>query len=259
MTERILVCGTKDLVTKRIMVHLAGEGFKVSGFLPNDVSQDWITERIKIYQGSLNDQFLLNKLIDEHDIVYIHQLAGLVRNKKFQIIHSIVNECKRNDIRKIIFNSCNRPLDRNFTGILKNSGLGYLVFHPSNFMETVYSTSRKGTNLFLLEPKRKDYWLSATDFAIQVSNAIKNKNINSGEFVINGPEKISLEDFLKRFQKAYNKEKLKLIRVPRLLGFILNKKQTNHNLISIEQDKPFSRNEFGNPKVSTEGFATMMN
>jgi hypothetical protein len=98
--------------------------------------------------------------------------------------------------------------------LLKASGIPYLIFYPSSFMENFVFNHRRGSNInWIGDSKQKMYYIAGKDFGRQVAKAFELiEDGESKEYVIQGPEAYTGEEAAKIFIQA-SAEPLKFARV----------------------------------------------
>jgi uncharacterized protein YbjT (DUF2867 family) len=88
--------------------------------------------------------------------------------------------------------------------LLKESGIPYIIFYPSSFMENFVFHQRQGNKLVWIgESKHPMYYISAIDYANQVTKALEQaKEGESYEYVVQGPEAFTADQAMQTFIQA---------------------------------------------------------
>lgn len=105
--------------------------------------------------------------------------------------------------------------------LLKASGLPYLVFMPSWFMETL-ALFRQKQKLVHIGPSSKPiHWVTAQDYARQVTRALSDPALRNRRIVIYGPESLTMADAMAVYARHHD---LKVQRMPtwlaKAVGFV---------------------------------------
>lgn len=108
--------------------------------------------------------------------------------------------------------------------ILKESGLPYLIFYPSSFMENFDATQRKGDKVLLAGTSRAPMWfIAGDDYGRMVAKAFALPEGESGEFPVQGREPFTYDEAAAVFVK-HHPGKLRISKTPsfviRLAGLV---------------------------------------
>ena len=151
------------------------------------------------------------------DAVYI-SLAGVDAAECQQVIHqgtkNIVDAAKICGVKTLGFLSGTHVNEKNSGKnyqvlaqyqaelIIKNSGLNYLIFCPSWFMETLPMFIRDGKVCLFAKSRQLIHWLAVEDYAAMVVKAFGDARLNGSRLILRGPEALTLEQALKRYMKS---------------------------------------------------------
>jgi hypothetical protein len=106
---------------------------------------------------------------------------------------------------------------------IKASGISYIIFYPSTFMETFPYQMMMGKKVGMLGKSLMPMWfIAAADYAKQVAKSFMIAGNENKEYVIQGPHPYTFEEATSIFIQNYSKAKLKVLRAPmgvmKLLG-----------------------------------------
>lgn len=105
--------------------------------------------------------------------------------------------------------------------LLKDSGLPYLVFMPSWFMETLPLFIQKGKLVHIGPSTQPIHWVAAEDYAVEVSRALTDPEVRNCRIPIYGPESMTMSDAMAAYARQYG---LKVQRMPswlaKAVGFV---------------------------------------
>ena len=105
--------------------------------------------------------------------------------------------------------------------LLKSSGIPYMIFRPTWFMESLDMMIQNGKANVMGKQPLKIHWISAKDFAKQLSSAYAIEESLNQEFYSYGPEKFTLKEALEQYIKVRHPNIKKVANVPfGLLKFI---------------------------------------
>jgi hypothetical protein len=104
---------------------------------------------------------------------------------------------------------------QNAVKAIRESGLPFSIFYPSNFMENFDKGDFIQSNKILLIGKSlfPYHWIAGIDYGKQVIKAFETDEGNS-EYVIQGPEALSAEEASRLFIQHYKGPKLSIVRIP---------------------------------------------
>ena len=149
---------------------------------------------------------------------------------------------------------------------IKQSGIPYLVFYPSTFMDNFLYTYRRGNNILLAGTSHAPmYYIAAEDYGKQVASALKNYHGASKEYVVQGLEPYTADQAAKVFISNYTKANLRVLKAPLGLLKILGNfsLQINYGVHIVEALNNYPEKftakvtweELGRPTVTLKEFA----
>jgi len=150
---------------------------------------------------------------------------------------------------------------------LKKSGIPYLIFCPSSFMENFDKGNyRQGKAISLAgRSEHKQYFIAGDDYARMVEKAYENFDGNSKEYTIQGPEAYTTDEATRIFINNYTKESLKSRKVPigliKFLGNFSSNMDYVYHIVEALNKYPESFScqntwdELGNPHITLKEYA----
>jgi hypothetical protein len=153
---------------------------------------------------------------------------------------------------------------------IKNSGIPYICFYPSNFMEGFSESGyRQGKRISLAgKSKYPIHFISGTDYGKQLVNAFKLFNGSNKNYIIQGIQSYTSDKAAQIFVDNYKVEKLSIAKAPlgilKIIGLFsptLNyayniTKAINNYPEKFEAQKTWK--ELGKPQLMLENFASGM-
>ena len=150
---------------------------------------------------------------------------------------------------------------------IKNCGVPYSIFYPSNFMENFANGMKRGNKITTIgKSENKSWWISGEDFGKQVANSFKLDKIGNTEYSVQGLEGMTMSEAAQKFADSYTKEKLSVSSLPlgmfKFIGifvpqvkFLANLMEVMlNNLETFEAQKTW--NELGKPTITLKEFAS---
>ncbi|GGX43756.1 SDR family oxidoreductase [Saccharospirillum salsuginis] len=105
--------------------------------------------------------------------------------------------------------------------LLKASGLPYLVFMPSWFMETLALFKQKQRLVHIGPSTQPIHWIAAQDYAREVSRALADPSVRNRRIVLYGSESMTMAEAMAAYARHHD---LKVQRMPawlaKAVGFI---------------------------------------
>lgn len=150
--------------------------------------------------------------------------------------------------------------------ILKASGIPYLIFYPSSFMENLVFHNRRGNKInWIGDSKQKMHYISAVDYGKQVAKAFAIiEDGESKEYAVQGPEALTGEEAALKFISA-SQDNLSFARVSpftaKLIGFFSHELRYASKITEAlnNYQEPFQAEntweELGKPEITIERFA----
>jgi uncharacterized protein YbjT (DUF2867 family) len=235
--KKIAFIGATGMLGKPVATQLAKNGFEVHCLVRSRKKSEGLPPEIKIAEGDLKNQNDIDAFLSGKDMVYLS--LSIKQDEKKNEWHTesdglkmILDSAKRTNIKRVAylssiimdyqgmngFNWWVFEIKQNAVKMIKESGIAYSIFYPSNFMESLSGMYKQGNRMLLAgTSKAPMYFIAANDYGKQVANALK-KGEGNYEYYVQGPEAFTADDAVKTFAAYYKKEKLSISKAP--LGVI---------------------------------------
>lgn len=235
MIKNILIIGSTGMLGKPVTQELVKAGFNVSALVRNpEKAKKELPTNVKLIKGDISSEKDLVNAMQGQDAVYLS--LSIKQNEKKSAFHSeqggienVIRAAKQQNIKRIAylsslvmfyqgmngFNWWVFDVKHNAVKMIKESGIPYTIFYPSNFMESLSGMYKQGKMLMLAgKSVHPMYFISAVDYGKQIAKSFSILTIENKEYVIQGVEAYNADDAVKLFKSNYKKEKLFLSKAP---------------------------------------------
>ncbi len=283
MNKRITVFGATGMLGVPVTKQLIVAGFEVTALVRDvEKGKKMFPQGITFVEGDLQNKSDVKEVLKNADAVYLN-LSTDYKTKKNEFsperegLDNILSAAKEAGVKQVVFLSS--FIARNYTGDfwlmktkkagiekVKNSGIPYTIFYPSNFMENFNGSFRVGKKINIIgKSYEKLWWIAGEDYGRQVVNALKNDTALNREYPVQGPEPMTSKEAAEVFIKNYTKEDLKIAYLPmgmaKFLSLFIKKLQfavpmmevINNNKETFESQQTWD--ELGKPVITLSGFA----
>jgi uncharacterized protein YbjT (DUF2867 family) len=232
--KKITVFGATGMLGAPVMKAMVEAGYEVKA-LVRDLSKarSRLPEAVRLTEGNLDDQRDVKSALEGAEAAYLSlSVAPDSRSTDFQPerdgLELVLDASKELGLSRIAFLSSVVHWYQGTGGFnwwvfdikqmavrqIKNSGIPYLIFYPSNFMEAIPNQFVVGNWLLVAgKPRHPNYWIAAEDYARQVANALKRVPAGQNrEYVVQGKEGVRLDEAA-RVYKAHHRG-LRILRLP---------------------------------------------
>ena len=235
MSKKVAVIGATGVIGQPVTRQLIAAGFQVTVLSRNPSKAAVIFPGAKVAEADARSRHSLGAALHGIDFLYLNLnidqtvgpsgwqseregLANIVEAakaagiKRIGFISSVVmNYQGRNGFDWWIFDLKHQAVE-----MIKKSGLPYLIFYPSTFMESFPYIYRQGNRILLAGESKCPMWfIAGDDYGRQVANAFQITPANqSREYVVQGPEPFTAGEAAKVFIDSYTKEKLSILKAP---------------------------------------------
>lgn len=215
MSEKILVVGGTGMLGLPVVKQLLTDGFDVSVLTTNnDKAKEKLPDQVNLIEGDVTNQDSLKKAIEGHSMVHLNLNAKMTPElyEKIEIggcqnaslaakelgvkrIGYISGASSKGEKRGIIYLDAKVEAENRII----ESGVPYSIFRAGWFYETLPSFIQQGKAIVLGDQPHGYSWLSASDYAKQVSHAYKNEDAANKCLYNLGPEKMTMMEALARY------------------------------------------------------------
>jgi uncharacterized protein YbjT (DUF2867 family) len=192
---------------------------------------------VAVVAGDLRDKSSLTAALEGVDVVYLN--LSIKQTEKKTDFHTeeeglinLIGAARQAGVRRIAYLSSIVMryqgmngfdwwvfrVKQNAVRLIKESGIPYSIFYPSNFMDSLIGTQRMGRYILLVGRSPVQPWyIAAHDYGKQVARALSRAGTDNQEYVIQGPEAITQHEAARRFVTNYQNEKLSIVTMPPFL------------------------------------------
>ncbi len=237
--KTVAVIGAGGKLATPVIDRLILEGYRVKGLVRRPAPLPDAIQQV-IADVSRVDQLM--KALEGVDVVHINLSTNtLVEDLPFYAeregVQNIITAVKANGVRQIIKTGalgCHPDLEgersyffpneirKQGHRLLEDSGLPFTIFHPGNFVDTLFGQI-KGNHIQWAGQPTPYFWVTAGDYAKQLARAIGNPEALYKHFAVQGPELLDYRQAA-MILKAQFRPELRLKAAPvallRLLGIL---------------------------------------
>lgn len=288
MIQNITVIGSTGMIGIPVTKELVNAGFRVTALVRNpEKAKAIFPSEVHFVKGDLDNKDSIAEALKNADGLYINISTRQEDkpdqfNPEMQGLDNILDVAKKTPkLQQIALLSS--FLARNYTGDwwvfkakkssierVKNAGIPYTIFYPSNFMENFTSEGmRRGNkvNYIKASANHKAWWIAGEDFGRNVASAFKTDVSLNKEFAVQGPEALTMQEAAQKYVDGFTKEKLSVGSMPygilKFLGVFIPPMKFVSNLMHVmlnnvetfESENTW--NELGKPKLTIQAFANM--
>ena len=236
MNKKILVIGATGMLGQAVTEQFINDKYEVSVFSTNIDKASKLFPTANIIEGNLKDELSVKNALSGQDYIYMN--LGIPTDAKITDwnperdgVKTVIEFAKKEGIKRIGYLS---PKIANYgdwwvmkdklsaVETIKESSIPYYIFNASSFMDNFNGTQRDGVKINVIGKSNvKMYYISALDYAKQVSKAFSFDNNKSKTYNIQGLDAYTIDEAAGIFVANYTKEKLKVAKAPMgLLKFI---------------------------------------
>lgn len=257
MNKKITVIGATGMIGIPVTKELIKAGFDVTALVRNtEKAKQLFPQGINFLKGDIENISSIAEAIKNADGVYINISTRATDkenqfNPEMQGMDNILSTLKNSNVKQVAYLSS--FLARNYNGNwwvmnakkqgiskIKNCGIPYTIFYPSNFMENFASEGMKRgnkVNFIKSSVNNKAWWIAGEDFGKQVANSFKNEKALNSEYAVQGPEPLTMQEAATKYASSYKKEKLGVGSMPygllKFLGLFMPQMKFVSNLMNV--------------------------
>lgn len=286
MSKKITVIGATGMIGIPVTKELLKAGFEITA-LVRDVAkakQIFPTGKVHFVNGDLQNIGEISEALKNADAVYI-SISSSPNDKENEFnpeIHgfeNILSALKTSSVKQVGFLSS--FLARNYTGDwwvmnakkqainkIKNCGIPYTIFYPSNLMENFNGGMRDGNKINIIgKSTEKAWWIAGEDLGKIVAKSFETEKALNKEYSVQGLAAMTTLEATKTYVENYTKEKLKVAILPMGMAKFLSLfvkplkfavpliEIMNKNKETFEAQKTW--NDLGKPSIKINQFAKM--
>lgn len=229
--KKLAVIGATGMLGAPVAVALAEAGFEVTALVRNvSAARRSLPASIALLQADVRDEESLRAGLAGQDGLYLNlAVSQTARPGDFhteaQGLEHIISAARDARIKRLVYvsalihdteGSTWWVLDvwRHALARIKDCGIPYTIFYPTNFMETLAQRHSAGGAFVMLGRSRwSNYWIAAQDFGRQVARSFALPQAANREYVVQGPEPLTYDEAASRYLRARPRP-ARFIRVP---------------------------------------------
>jgi uncharacterized protein YbjT (DUF2867 family) len=283
MSKKVTVIGATGMIGIPVTNELIRAGFEVTALVRNvEKAKQIFPIGVNFVKGDIVNISEISNSLKGADAVYIN-ISTTANDKQNEFspemdgLDNILSALKTSTVKQVAFLSS--FLARNYTGDwwvmtakkqgiakIKNCGIPYTIFYPSNFMENFKGGMKDGKKINTIGTSaEKAWWIAGEDFGRQVVNALKTEKSLNKEYAVQGIEALTMAEASKIYVDNYSSEKLSVANLPmgmakflalfvKPLKFVVPLMQLmNSNKETFEAQKTWD--ELGKPTITLSQFA----
>ena len=235
---KIAVFGATGMLGKYVAKQLLMDGHEVNALVRNsEKAVEILGDKISMVEGDLKNLEKIKSTLTECEAVYISLSVSPSSSKgKFQPerdgINNILLVAEELGIKRILYlSSLVHQIENNDWWVfdikrkavesIKSSSIDHTIFYPSNFMETITEKSiRNGKIMFTGKGEQQLWWISASDYAKQVSKSLSSAQEGKNyEYNVQGLDPYTNEEAYDKFVEIC--DKYKISKIPEFIISIL--------------------------------------
>ncbi len=230
--RRVLLIGATGMLGRPVArACVADECLKTTAFVRDiDRARRLLPGSIQLIHGNLHDEESLVRAMDGADSVYVNLNTPFSQRVNFDPDRDgtalVLRAARRAGVPHILRLSAievNDPAHQWWSlrrkeetdQRVRESGLDWTIFKPTWFMENLALFVQWRFISLLAAPTDPLWWIAGADFGNQVAAAMKCSAARNRQFIVQGPEGVSLGEATKRFARAHS-PKLLPAPMPRL-------------------------------------------
>jgi len=285
MAVKLAFIGASGMLGKPVARQLLLNGFEVYALARDPEKMTNELPGVYWIKGDLKNAADVETLLSGKEILYMNLSIKQTEKKTGWHTESdgmkiILESAKKNKIQRIVylssiimdyqgkngFNWWVFEIKHNAVNMIKECGIPFTIFYPSNFMESISNLYKMGNKMMLagksLAPM---YFISAYDYGKQVSRSLLQNNTGNKEYYIQGPEAFTADNAIAEFMKYYTKEKLTLTRAPlgmlRFFGWFNTKMNYGAHILEALNNYPETFkaqpawDDLGKPETTVKKYA----
>lgn len=255
--KKVCILGATGLIAQETIKAFHDAGFQLRLFSRSIQAEKYPDH--ETVKGDVFNEKDLESAIKDCDAIHI----TLSQLDEFAAVEKIVKAAGQHPIKLISYVSGATVCEENswFSFIeakykseqlLKASGIPYIIFRPTWFMESLSLMVQDGKANIMGKQPLKIRWIASKDFGQLLVKGFQNKALFNQEYNAYGPESLTINEALEKYIKVKHPEIPKVQNAPfwllKLIAFISGNKQLKAFIPLFEYFE--STKEAGSPETS---------
>lgn len=240
-SKKITVIGATGMIGIPVTKELLKAGFEITALVRNieKAKQIFPTGKVHFVNGDLQNITEISEALKNADAVYI-SISSSPNDKKnefnpeMQGFENILSALKTSSVKQVGFLSS--FLARNYVGDwwvmnakkqainkIKNCGIPYTIFYPSNLMENFNGGMRNGNKINIIgKSTEKAWWIAGEDLGKIVAKSFETEKALNKEYSVQGLDAMTTLEATNAYIENYTREKLKIAKLPMRMAKLLS-------------------------------------
>lgn len=234
MAKKITVIGATGMIGVPVTRELLKAGFEITALVRNiEKAAQIFPQGVKFVKGDLDDPKSIATALEGAEGLYIN-ISTRAEDKVDQFnpemngLDNILAVAKTQPtLKQVAYLSS--FLARNYQGNwwvfqakkssisrVKQSGLPYIIFYPSNFMENFANGMVQNGKIMIptIAMSNKAWWIAGEDFGKQVAKTFQQPHLTQKEYAIQGLEAMTMQEAATIYIQSFHKQKLSISSMP---------------------------------------------
>ncbi|MCF6271046.1 MAG: NmrA family NAD(P)-binding protein [Melioribacteraceae bacterium] len=240
--KKITIIGATGMLGLPVTRELIKTGYEIIALVRDkNKAQKYLPNEINFVEGDLKDKSSILKAIQGVEGLYLNlSIKPGERKTDFHSeaegLDNILTAAKQIGIKRISYLAAITLVSKDYykndwwvmdikrkaIEKIKNNGIPYTIFYPTNFMENLKHNLIRGSKINIVgKPLYKNWWIAGEDYGRQVAKSFQILQNENKEYIVQGPEGLMMEDLVDIFIRNYKKQLLSKSKTPMaLLKFI---------------------------------------
>ena len=284
--KRITVIGATGMIGIPVTKELVKAGFEVTALVRNiEKAKQIFPTGIRFVKGDLDNKNSIAEVLKDAEGVYLN-LSVKPTDKEGDFISeeagldNILSVAQGMNIKRIGYLSSliardsktdwwAMKLKREAIRKIKNCGIPYTIFYPSNFMENFESGFLQGSKFTIMgKPLYSYWWIAGEDLGRQVATAFQLDIAKNKDYAVQGPQGLEMKAAGVIVIANYKKKQLSMSNAPmglmKFIGMFVKPLKFVTNLMTIVNTTPEkfesqkTWDELGKPTVTVEKYTKQL-
>ena len=236
--KKITVIGATGMLGIPVTKELIKAGFEITALVRDkNKAQTIFPNEINIVEGDLKDKSSVLKSLQGTEGLYLNLSIKPTEKKtdfhsEAEGLDNLLTVAKQMGIKRIGYLAAITLVSKDYykndwwvmdikrkaIEKIKNNGIPYTIFYPTNFMENLNHNLIQGDKINIVgKPLYKNWWIAGEDYGRQVAKSFQILQNENREYIVQGTESLMMEDVVDIFIRNYKKQSLSKGKAPLVL------------------------------------------